>query len=88
MLSQTRRRNTIQKTENRGLGLAHIQSKINANLLCRFLQSATNIKYESSQYHKALYDYYILNTGVKAPTPPPYFSTEFFNEIMEVLMKI
>jgi len=74
-----------RKTENGGLGLINIQLKMKANLLCRFLQRATNSYYDRSQYHKALYKYYVLNIGIKAPSRPSYFSNEIVKEIKEAV---
>ena len=56
-----------------------------ANLLCGFLQAATNIRYGGCQYHKALSNYYVLNEGIKAWNKHPYFSKEFFEEIKEAV---
>ena len=53
-----------RKTENGGLGMTNILIKMKANLLCGFLRTALNSKYERSQYHKALFDYCVLNIGV------------------------
>ena len=47
------------------------------------MQTAQNNDFMVNLYHKSLYDYYVLNRGIKLPNKPPYYSKEFFEEIIE-----
>ena len=54
-----------------------------AFLITNFLQTACNSDFKRNLYHNALYEYYINDTGLKAPPIPPYYPKEFFKEIKQ-----
>ena len=64
-----------RKTADGGLGMFHILSKVAANLIISFIQTAANLEYARNVYHEALFNYYIKQIGVRSPARPPYFWT-------------
>ena len=66
-----------------GLNLTNIKFKMKAFLITNFLQTACNSEFKRNYYHNSLFEYYINDTGLKAPPIPPYYPKEFFQEIKQ-----
>ena len=68
-----------------GLNLCNIKYRALAEQIKSFLDTAVNPKHLRNEYHKALYDWHVLEIRT-APDPgrPPYFSEDFFQEIKKV----
>ena len=68
-----------------GLNLCNIKYRALAEQIKSFLDTAVNPKYRRNEYHKALYDWHVLELRTSAdPGRPPYFSEAFFQEIKKV----
>ena len=68
-----------------GLNLCNVKYRALAEQIKSFLDTAVNPKYRRNEYHKALYDWHVLELKTSAnPGRPPYFSEEFFQEIKKV----
>ena len=66
-----------------GLGLFHLESKVLANLICCFLETAGHPDFHENFFHRSLLDFHVRGIGVKDPGRPPYYSQEFFAIIKE-----
>lgn len=68
-----------------GLNLCNIKYRALAEQIKSFLDTAVNPKYRRNEYHKAMYDWHVLEIRTSAdPGRPPYFSEDFFQEIKKV----
>ena len=77
-----------RRREEGGLGLHNIRCKSLASLICTFLQTAANPRYQLSLYHSLLYRRYCLDDeSVVNISHPPYYSKTFFKIIEDVLTK-
>ena len=54
-----------------------------ANLIKSFIETACGKTYKVNQYHKVLYDHYVLEDGEPDPGRPPYYSKDMFQIIKE-----
>ena len=59
-----------RKKEDGGLNLTNIKFKMKAYLITNFLQTACNSEFKQNLYHNSLYEYYINDSGLKAPLCP------------------
>ena len=62
-----------------GLGLVNVESKATALLIKSFLETAINSNFLKSEYHEALYFWYVEERrDIVQPIQPPYYNNEFF----------
>ena len=61
------------------LGLVNVESKATALLIKSFLETAINSNFLKSEYHEALYFWYVEERrDIVQPIQPPYYNNEFF----------
>ena len=71
-----------RSVEDGGLGLHHVQSKAQANLISTFVQTAANEKFRGSLFHSWLFRYHILgDKSLPDPGFTPYYDRNFFDVI-------
>ena len=74
-----------RSVEDGGLGLHHVQSKAQANLISTFVQTAANEKFRGSLFHSWLFRYHILgDKSLPDPGFTPYYDRNFFDVIDSV----
>ena len=56
-----------RKVKDGGLGLFHIEAKARANLVSSFLETAGHPDFVTNKFHKALFDFFVSNVGVRPP---------------------
>ena len=76
-----------RKIKDGGLGLFHIPSKIVANFVTSFIQTAVNPNVSRNIYHEYLYNFHVLDVGVKTPRYNPYFPPAFFTMIKDAYLE-
>ena len=68
-----------------GLGVFNLKYRAMACLIRSFMEQAANPQFQVSLYHKALYQYYVLEeVDVPKPVKPPVYSDEFFEAIKQL----
>ena len=66
-----------------GLGLVSVKHKSIAYLIKTFLELAVNPHYISSPYLSQLFRVHVLHEDLNCPPPPPYYSNQFFDYILQ-----
>lgn len=65
-----------------GLGIHDIECKCKALLIKTFLETSTNLAFQNSTYHTAIYQHHILeNEQDTPPSLPPYYPIDFLKTI-------
>ena len=72
--------------EEGGLGVHNIKLKSKAILICSFLETSIGSKFTRNNYHHALFRWHVLQDhGISFPGSPPYYSSDFFSSIRELM---
>ena len=68
-----------------GLNVNNVKCRALAEQIKSFLDTAVNPKFRNNIYHRALYDWHVLDIRtIPDPGRPPYYSVEFFTAIKSV----
>ena len=68
-----------------GLNVYNVKYRAMAELIKTFLDTATNPKFRNNVYHRALYDWHVLDIrAIPNPGHPQHYSEEFFAAIKTV----
>ena len=71
--------------EEGGLGLHHLKSKAQANLISTFMQTARNKRFQGSLFHSWLYSYHVeQDESLPDPGFTPYYDHAFFQVIRDI----
>ena len=77
-----------RRIEDGGLGLHHVQSKAQANLISSFMQTAANKNFRSSLLHSWMFRFHIEgDDSLPDPGFTPYYDKSFFDLIKSVKQK-
>ena len=77
-----------RRVDEGGLGLHHIQSKAQANLISIFMQTAANKNFRGSLFHSWLFRFHIEgDRSLPDPGFTPYYDRKFFALIKSVQQK-
>ena len=71
-----------------GLGIHNVRWKALAGLIRSFMETASNPKFQSSQYHSILFHYHVLqDMSVPDPGYPPFYNASFFDIIRKAFIE-